>query len=151
MSWIHISSAGAQIIQRAGDRVYLPRCPWTLGITLGCIPVGDRGQSAAPRGRGTDSPLSCVRNTVLSTGALKVSPPGTRMVDFLTRLVTQLEHFPSHKNLSPSLAYPCKRRAFFISSGQISPCSLSEPSPGDASGEEPTCQCRRCKRGGFDP
>ena len=23
--------------------------------------------------------------------------------------------------------------------------------PGGASGEEPTCQCRTCKRGGFDP
>ena len=107
--------------------------------------MGDRGQSAAPRGRGPDSPLSCARNT----GALKVSPPGTRMVDFLTHLVTQLERFPSHKSLSPSLAYPCKRRAFFISSGQASPCSPSEPSPGDASGEEPTCQGRRCKKCGF--
>ena len=23
--------------------------------------------------------------------------------------------------------------------------------PGDASGKEPACQCRRCKRRGFDP
>ena len=89
--------------------VCLPRCPWTLGVALGCVPVGGRGQSATPRGRGTDAPLSCARSSVLNPGALKVSPPGTQMDDFLTRLVTQLEHFPFHKNLSPFLAYARKR------------------------------------------
>ena len=29
--------------------------------------------------------------------------------------------------------------------------SLDLPDPGGASGKEPTCQCRRCKRHGFDP
>jgi len=43
------------------------------------------------------------------------------------------------------LVVPGGERAFYI----LMPSKLAFP--GGAGGKEPTCQCRRCKRSGFNP